>query len=126
MKSSDSKNSLADLNPPEEVCFVCMGSRDDTHEPLVISSMLRTCGCKFQVHPSCWNQWMRNKTDYDCPICHRESVLRIRIPPNPVLMVEMPREEPHRNNYQLYIYLAICIVFVVVLGLAFTFIFRKS
>jgi hypothetical protein len=126
MKSSDSKNSLADLNPPEEICFVCMGSREDSHEPLVISSILRTCGCKFHVHPSCWNQWMRDKTDYDCPICRRESLLRIRVPPNPVLMMEVPQEVPRARNYQLYIYLAVCIVVATLLGIAFTLLFKKG
>jgi hypothetical protein len=29
---------------------------------------------------------MKDKTDYDCPICRKDSMMRIKIPPNPVLV----------------------------------------
>lgn len=91
MKPSDSTNSLTELTGRDE-CFVCLDSSNEKGEPLVSSKLLRTCGCKFFVHPDCWNQWMKGKTDFDCPICRKASVLRISIPPNPVLLLEVPRE----------------------------------
>ena len=90
MKGSDSVNSLTELTGRDE-CFICLTNENDKGEPLVSSKLLRTCGCKFFVHPECWNRWMKGKTDFDCPICRKGS-LRINIPPNPVLMIEIPRE----------------------------------
>ena len=87
MKASDSTNSLTELQPSEPSCFICLSSESETSEPLVPSQMLRTCGCKFVVHPACWNEWMKEKSDYDCPICRKDSMLRIKIPPNPVLNI---------------------------------------
>ena len=80
MKNSDSTNSLTALNPElvaveiDPVCFICLEELNEKKEPLVDSSMLRTCGCQFKVHPECWNLWMKNKTDYDCPICRKKSL----------------------------------------------------
>jgi hypothetical protein len=73
MKNSDSKNSLAELNPPEPICFVCLdeGNQD---APLVASSLLRSCGCKFYTHTECWNKWRIGKTDGDCPYCGRRTI----------------------------------------------------
>ncbi len=95
MKGSDSTNSLTELAGRDE-CFICLSNENDKGEPLVSSKLLRTCGCKFFVHPECWNEWLKGETDYDCPICRRQSVLRINIPPNPVLLIEIP-EEPRRR-----------------------------
>lgn len=98
MKASDSTNSLTELNPsrtPEKSCFICLDEDSIDGEPLVDSSILRNCGCKFSVHPACWNEWMKGKSDYDCPICRKDSMLRIKIPPNPVMTVifyEEPRQ----------------------------------
>jgi hypothetical protein len=94
MKASDSANSLTALYPDEPECFVCLDSNnDDKNEPVVHSSMLRTCGCKFMVHPTCWNEWMRDKTDYDCPICRKDTLVKFRgVPPNPVLTVVVQEE----------------------------------
>lgn len=95
MKTSDSVNSLTELREKGE-CFICLSIENDKEEPLVDSKLLRTCGCKFTVHPACWNEWIKDRSDYDCPICRRQSILRINIPPNPVLLVEIP-EEPRRR-----------------------------
>ena len=92
MKPSDSTNSLTELTGKEE-CFICLSAENENDEPLVDSKLLRTCGCKFTVHPACWNVWLKDKTDYDCPICQRRSVLQINIPPNPVLMIGIPEED---------------------------------
>lgn len=91
MKASDSVNSLTELNPSEtneKICFICLGDNDSSDEPLVDSKIVRNCGCKFSVHPACWNEWLKGKTDYDCPICRKDSMLRIKIPPNPVLALD--------------------------------------
>lgn len=95
MKPSDSTNSLTELTGRDE-CFICLSAENDKEEPLVDSRLLRTCGCKFFVHPACWNEWLKGKTDYDCPICRRHSMHRINIPPNPVLLIQL-EEEPRRR-----------------------------
>lgn len=95
MKASDSVNSLTELNSSEQSnpsCFICLGEDLEQGEPLVSSKLLRNCGCKFSVHPACWNVWIKEKSDYDCPICQKASMKRIHIPPNPVLVMEY-REE---------------------------------
>lgn len=87
MKASDSTNSLTELTEVK-TCFICLESDiNEKGEPLVDSKLLRNCGCHFQVHPACWNEWLKEKSDYDCPICHKSSMMRIKIPPNPVLSV---------------------------------------
>ena len=73
MKNSDSKNSLAELNPPEPICFVCL-EESSADAPLVQSSLLRSCGCKFYTHTECWNTWLKDKSDYDCPYCSKRSM----------------------------------------------------
>ena len=97
MKTSDSVNSLTELNvsePSNPSCFICLSEDPENGEPLVSSKLLRNCGCTFSVHPACWNGWIKGKSDYDCPICHKESMKRIHIPPNPVLSLGY-REEPY-------------------------------
>lgn len=98
MKASDSVNSLTELNKEEKSCFICLDEQIDSGEPLVDSKLLRNCGCKFSVHPTCWNEWMKDKTDYDCPICRKDSMLRIKIPPNPVLAIVYHEEPPPRSR----------------------------
>ena len=73
MKSSDSKNSLAELNPPEPICFVCL-EETSPDAPLIESSLLRSCGCKFYTHAECWNKWRIGRTDADCPYCGRRTI----------------------------------------------------
>jgi hypothetical protein len=85
MKASDSTTSLDALNPPDPACFICLETEHPSEEPLVDSKLLRNCGCRFSVHPVCWNLWLQGKSDFDCPICRRESVKKINISPNPVL-----------------------------------------
>ena len=73
MKNSDSKNSLAELNPPEPICFVCL-EESSADAALVPSSLLRSCTCKFYTHTECWNTWLKDKSDYDCPYCSKRSM----------------------------------------------------
>lgn len=100
MKASDSANSLTGLTEAQEEksCFICLESDiNERGEPLVDSKLLRNCGCRFAVHPACWNRWMKNKSDYDCPICQKDSMLRIKIPPNPVLSMAYHEEGTRRS-----------------------------
>jgi E3 ubiquitin-protein ligase DOA10 len=110
MKASDSVNSLTELNPHEKSCFICLSSDLEEGEPLVDSKLLRNCGCNFAVHPACWNEWMKDKSDYDCPICRKDSMMRIKIPPNPVLVFST-REEP--RPFCSLLKAAACLVFTV-------------
>ena len=87
MKNSDSKNSLAELNPDDPTCFICL-EEDSPDFPLIQSSLLRSCGCKFFVHADCWNTWRKDKTDYDCPYCARRS-----------LHLSLPMTAPFQQTY---------------------------
>lgn len=109
MKGSDSTNSLSELTAIQD-CFICLAAENELGEPLVSSKLLRNCGCRFYVHPACWNIWIKEKSDFDCPICHKASMLRISIPPNPVLTIEIPRERKRRfglNKAQLCAFLSV-------------------
>ncbi len=97
MKASDSVNSLTELTVDEKTCFICLETHHESGEPLVDSKLLRTCGCVFAVHPTCWNAWLKGKSDYDCPICRKASLLRIKVPPNPVM--NLVYEEERRPRY---------------------------
>lgn len=87
MKPSTSTNSLTALTEAnlERECFICIDVANESGEPLVDSSLLRTCGCKFVVHPECWNSWMLDKSDWDCPICHKKSTVTANYVPNPII-----------------------------------------
>ncbi len=101
MKASDSVNSLTELNAEQTSdpsCFICLSEEPEQGEPLVSSVLLRNCGCRFYVHPACWNRWIQDKSDYDCPICHKASMTRIHIPPNPVLAIAYREEERPYNK----------------------------
>ncbi len=109
MKSSDSVNSLTGLQEgKEKECFICLEDDQGGHNALVSSTMLRNCGCRFFVHPPCWNEWMKDKTDFDCPICHKESV-KLNVRPNPVLEFQAHTEESRRSS----IFLCIGIILAV-------------
>ena len=125
MKGSDSTNSLTELTGRDE-CFICLSVENDKEEPLVSSKLLRTCGCKFFVHPECWNEWIKGKTDYDRPICRRQSVYRVNIPPNPVYLVEMP-EEPRRAR-RITPFRVACVLLVLgfAAGFIFSIVFNKN
>jgi hypothetical protein len=111
MKASDSANSLTELtgNSEKNMCFICL-DEDILGLPLVSSKLLRNCGCTFYVHAPCWNEWMKNKTDYDCPICHRASMVKIHISPNPALPYQPEHGEINPRKRALY-----CFVFLAVL-----------
>lgn len=115
MKASDSVNSLTELTHEDKSCFICLDSSHESGEPLVDSKLLRTCGCKFTVHPTCWNAWMKDKTDYDCPICRKDSMMRIKIPPNPVMAVAYQEEFVQRRPYMPIVYCCVSMVVVAVL-----------
>jgi len=102
MKNSSSTTSLTDLITVKDVdeCFICL----EGMEPLVDGSILRSCGCKFIVHPDCWNAWIKDKTEFDCPICRRDSLNRLPITP-----VQQPQVIVLNRSY--YIYASILTIF---------------
>lgn len=110
MKNSSSTTSLTDLITVKDAdeCFICL----EAMEPLVDGSLLRSCGCKFMVHPDCWNQWMKDKSDFDCPICRRDSAGKA-LPPPPL--------NPNANTFPIintnsyYKYLCILALFSIVI-----------
>jgi hypothetical protein len=115
MKQSSSTSSLADLNPDDPICFICLESYDiEKGEALVNSSVLRTCGCKFDVHPKCWNNWMKDKTDYDCPICRRQSVYSNSLP-SPAMIIAS--RTPIPVNYGVRSIAFILILTILVVGI---------
>jgi hypothetical protein len=105
MKASDSTNSLTGLTEQisvqieEPTCFICIEQMNEKAEPLVDSSLLRTCGCQFKVHPACWNEWMKDKTDYDCPICRKKSLTANKSPTPTPPISEWPREQQPFKQY---------------------------
>jgi len=122
MKHVDSKTSLAELNPEDPTCFVCLETSNE--EPVVPSKMLRNCGCVFVVHPSCWNEYMKDKSDYDCPICRKKSYFSDR-PPTPLqefLAANPEQEQSHPRTYILLFVLGI----VAVIAITLFFILTKN
>jgi hypothetical protein len=110
MKPSDSTNSLTALTEvvPEIDCFICLEpGPNDLGEPLVESSLLRKCGCKFKVHPLCWNEWMKGKTEFDCPICRKDS---LNITVTPVLL---PPDLRVRDLNGIFIMCALVVAFFI-------------
>jgi len=81
MKPSTSTTSLTELTAvtPENECFACLELTHESGAALVESSKYITCGCRFHVHPVCWNQWIREKHTVSnlqfpfCPICRKNS-----------------------------------------------------
>jgi len=81
MKPSTSTTSLTELTAvvPENECFVCLELTHESGAALVEGSKYITCGCRFYVHPTCWNQWIREKREVSnlefpfCPICRKNS-----------------------------------------------------
>ena len=117
MKASDSTNSLSALNPDVEqgvdsVCFICLEEMHENGEPLVDSSLLRTCGCQFKVHPVCWNAWMKDKTEWDCPICRKKSVNQKR-PPVPIFQaVQEWQDQQEFSRKRIYVFIAIVLAII--------------
>ncbi len=107
MKASDSTNSLTGLTEVKErECFICLEDDQAGYNPLVQSKILRNCGCLFYVHPKCWNEWIKDKTDYDCPICRKDSI-KLNIRPNPVLEFEAHSTEQVRMPKLVFV----CVLF---------------
>ena len=81
MKPSTSTTSLTELTAvtPDNECFACLELVHESGAALVDSSKYTTCGCRFHVHPVCWNQWIREKKAVSnlefpfCPICRKNS-----------------------------------------------------
>lgn len=96
MKASESANSLTELVViDDKECFICLEPTiNERGEPVVNSKLLRNCGCTFYVHPVCWNEWMKGKSDWDCPICHKNSLKTAHILPNPVLQLHIRVDTP--------------------------------
>jgi hypothetical protein len=121
MKQSDSTNSLTELNKDDPTCFVCL----EIHSadlPLIDSSILRSCGCKFNVHAPCWNEWLKqDKSDYDCPICGKRSLklglvltapFQVQIVSEPVLTLN---RDGRCSKNCLYSFLGFIIIIFIVL-----------
>ena len=125
MKQSLSTSSLTALTEAnlERECFICLDIANESGEPLVDSSILRTCGCKFVVHPECWNKWLVGKSDWDCPICHKKSLTTPNVAPNPVLNLGVGQEFV-LCGWSVYIYMIIAGLFFIglIIGLTFSFI----
>lgn len=117
MKASDSTNSLTglteqvELQIEETTCFICLEVMNEKSEPLVDSSLLRTCGCRFKVHPACWNVWMVDKSDFDCPICRKKSMGtgKSPVPPLPA-QSEWPREPTSFMRRTVYLFLTLILL----------------
>lgn len=112
MKQSDSTNSLTELSEviPVLECFICL----ESSEPLVDNTLLRTCGCKFIVHPECWAIWIKNKDEWDCPICRRESLVA-GIPQTRNIIITHTRNANALYYYMLTAVIVTIIIIVIVL-----------
>ena len=125
MKQSSSTTSLTALTEAnlERECFICLDIANESGEPLVDSSILRTCGCKFVVHPECWNKWMVGKSDWDCPICHKKSLNTPSVPPNPVFTGGIEaRFVPFGCSLYVYIIVASLFFIGMIIGITLSFI----
>jgi hypothetical protein len=114
MKNSDSSNSLNELIPSGPSCFICLEEEPLDGEELVGSETLRKCGCRFHVHPVCWKKWMKNKTDFDCPICHRDVLLRIEVHPIPLYRQPIQLRNPRACTIYFFIVVGVslaCIIY---------------
>jgi hypothetical protein len=98
-------------------CFICLELQNELQEPLVDSKLLRTCGCKFVVHPACWNGWMKDKSDWDCPICRRNSMITMHIIPNPVIAF-VESQDNTATNRGFHYFMAIIVLFSIVMIIA--------
>ena len=117
MKSSDSKNSLAELNPPEPICFVCL-EESTPDQPLIEASLLRSCGCKFHTHAECWNKWHKGKTDNDCPYCGRRS-LHLSLPMTAPFQQEYTNLPNTKSKTKKYC-ISFCVLATVIIATTFT------
>ena len=121
MKQSSSTTSLTALTEAnlERECFICLDIANESGEPVVDSSILRTCGCKFVVHPECWNKWMVGKSDWDCPICHKKSLNTPSVSPTPF---STPVEPFVLCEVPVYTYFIIAALFFIgiIVGISFS------
>lgn len=125
MKQSSSTTSLTALTEAnlERECFICLDIANESGEPLVTSSILRTCGCKFVVHPECWNKWMVGKSDWDCPICYKKSLNTPSVAPNPVFTGGVEdRFIPFGCSFYIYISIASLFFIGMIIGITLSII----
>lgn len=126
MKQSESKTSLAELNPEDPTCFICLDHENELAEPVVSSKLLRTCGCHFVVHPHCWNEWMKDKTDYDCPICRKKSIFSDRHPTPLNEFLAAAAEIPTQSNNLIFIVFSILGIITIILITLFVIFSKKN
>jgi len=118
MKPSTSTTSLTELTAvtPENECFVCLELTHESGASLVESSKYVTCGCRFHVHPVCWNQWIREKHAVSnlqfpfCPICRKNSE-HPSLPPIEAFSVESTKW------FYLYAVLAVLLSCMAIVGI---------
>ena len=101
MKQSLSTTSLTALSEvlPEMECFICL----ETEKPLIHSSIQGLCDCKYAYHIDCWYKWVKSKHGWECPMCHKTSVVKIVIREEPIrveaIRVEViPVENAHMET----------------------------
>lgn len=118
MKPSTSTTSLTELTAvtPENECFACLELTHESGAALVESSKYITCGCRFHVHPVCWNQWIHEKRGISnlefpfCPICRKNSE-HPSLPPIEAFSVESTKW------FYLYVLSAILLSCMAIMGI---------
>jgi hypothetical protein len=121
MKPSSSTTSLTELTAvvPENECFACLELTHESGAALVEGSKYITCGCRFHVHPTCWNQWIREKkevSNFDfpfCPICRKTSQH-----PTPTQITEYSIAST--NSFCIYALLAVLVSSMAIVGIFLT------
>jgi hypothetical protein len=118
MKPSTSTTSLTELTAvtPENECFACLELVHESGAALVESSKYTTCGCRFHVHPVCWNQWIREKKAISnlefpfCPICRKNSQ-HPSPPPVPEYSISL------MSSFYIYVILGMLVSSIAIIGI---------